>query len=622
MEVPSLTLRVGEEREIGMSLRRYGVLVGVLGLALFVPPLRADDKKDEEKTVGLAHIKLSGSLAEAPPSTDPLFGARREHFKSKLDRINKARKDDKIHALLLQIDDLSIGWGKLDELSRAIAEVRKSGKKVFAYLESGNTKDYLLALACDEVCLPESGSLMLTGVRAEVTFFKDLFEKIGVQADMLQMGDFKSAAEPFTRKHMSKPARDQLSSVLDDYYENSIVRRISHSRPHKNFTVEQVMKLIDEGPYTAKGAIDAGLADRTAYADDYRDHLKTALKNEQKADKLAYFKDYGKAESKRPDLSGLSGLLKLLSPPPKPSASKQPKIAVIYVNGVITTGKSQEGFFDAETSGSTTIIEAIRQAEEDKTVKAIVLRVDSPGGSALASDLIWNELKRSKKPVVASMSDTAASGGYYVSMAAQKIYAEPGTLTGSIGVVGGKVAIGGTLNKLGVNTEVISRGANSGILSSDKPFSDSERKAMTALMKDIYDQFLDKALAGRKKAGKSMTREELVKLAGGRIWTGRQAKHNGLIDELGTLTDAIDAARKLAKMPAGTEPELLQLPKAKSFFDSFLEDMGGARAPSLRMRSLLRELPQLQRKLRGLDSLLQLRSEPVWLTLPYRIDIE
>jgi protease-4 len=601
-----------------MLLRHSGILLAVFGAAFVALPARADEKK----AVSVAHIKLSGSLEETAPSSDPLFGSLGENFKSRIERIKKASTDGSIHALYLHFDGLSIGWGKLDELSRAIADFRKAGKKVFAYVESGNTKDYLVALACDDVCVPESGWLMLTGVRAEVSFYKNLFEKIGVKADMLQMGDFKAAAEPFMRDSMSEPARKQLTSVLDDYYEKSLVERIVRSRPGQKFTAEQVKKLIDEGPYTARAAKAAGLIDRVAYADDYR----TQIKKQLQADELKFVRDYRKEKKNDIDFSSPFALLKLLTTPPKSKPSDDPKIAVIYATGVITTGKSEEGLFGAETIGSTTMLKAIRQAEDDKTVKAIVLRVDSPGGSALASDLIWNELKRSKKPVIASMSDVAASGGYYISMAAQKIYAEPGTLTGSIGVVGGKLAIGGTLNKLGIKTEIISRGANSGILSIDKPFSDSERKAMRALMKDVYDQFLDKALEGRKKAGKKMTREELVKLAGGRIWTGRQAKENGLIDELGTLEDAIAAARALAKLPAklpnGKEPELLLLPKSKSFLDTLLEDMAGSQAPGLNAGQALRKVPELQRKLRGLDGLFQLRGEPVWLTLPYRIDIE
>ena len=264
-------------------------------------------------------------------------------------------------------------------------------------------------------------------------------------------------------------------------------------------------------------------------------------------------------------------ILKLLSPP-KPRKSKQPKVAVIYATGVIVTGKSGVSLLGGgDSCGSTTMIEAIRQAEEDATVKAIVLRVDSPGGSALASDLMWNELKRCKKPIVASMSDVAASGGYYISMAANKIYAEPGTLTGSIGVVGGKLTLGGLYDKIGIKTETLSRGANANIFSTTHPFSESEKKAFLAMMHDTYDVFLDKALEGRKKAGKDMTREKLVSLAGGRVWTGRQALANGLVDELGTLDDAVAAAWKMAGQPADKEPEILQLPKARNFLDTLME---------------------------------------------------
>ena len=217
-------------------------------------------------------------------------------------------------------------------------------------------------------------------------------------------------------------------------------------------------------------------------------------------DKVKVAEDYGKAKSDKLDLSNPFNILKLLSPS-EPASSNKPKVAVIYAVGTITTGKSGESLLGGRTIGSTTMIEAIREAEKDDTVKAIVLRVDSPGGSALASDLIWNELRRSKKPVIASMSDMAASGGYYISMATRKIYAEPGTLTGSIGVVGGKIVLGDLYGKIGLNSEVISRGANANILSTTTPFSDSERKAMTGMMKDTYDQFLDKAARRPQEGG-------------------------------------------------------------------------------------------------------------------------
>jgi protease-4 len=278
--------------------------------------------------------------------------------------------------------------------------------------------------------------------------------------------------------------------------------------------------------------------------------------------------------------------------------------------------------FGGNSVGSTTMVEAIREAEKDKTVKAIVLRVDSPGGSALASDLIWKELKRSKKPVIASMGDVAASGGYYISMAASKIYAEPGTLTGSIGVVGGKIVLAGLAQKVGLNTEVIALGKNSGILSIMAPFSESEKKVMTALMEDIYDQFLTKAMQGRAAAGKKFTREEFLKYAEGRIWTGRQAKKIGLVDELGTLDQAIAAAKKLARMPRATEPELLILPKPRSFLDTLLEDRFGFSLINGSALALLKQVPEFAGPLRAVGSLLQLRSEPAWLIMPHYIEIK
>jgi len=563
----------------------------------------------------LAHIKLHGDLDEAPVASDPLFGTAAENFKSKLDRIKKAKGDGAVHGLYLQVDSLAIGWGKLDELRKAIADFRSAGKKAYAYLESGEGKDYLLATACDEICVPESGWLMLTGLRAEISFYKDLFDKLGVKADMLQMGDFKGAAEPYTRSGMSPEFRKQFESVLDDYYEKSLVGVIVKSRP--KLSAEQVKKLIDNGPYTAKGALAAGLVDRVAYADAFETGLKTALH----AERVRVTKNYGQAKAEELDFSNPFALLKMLAPP-KATSSKSPKIAVIYATGVIVTGKSGMSLLGGESCGSTTMIEAIRQAEQDKTVKAIVLRVDSPGGSALASDLIWNELAKSKKPVIASMGDTAASGGYYISMAARKIYAEPGTLTGSIGVVGGKIALGGAFDKLGLKTEVISRGANANILSINSPFSDGERKAMTALMRNVYDQFLDKTLQGRKKAGKTLERVDLEKLAGGRIWTGRQAKANGLVDELGTLNDAVAAAWEAAGMSKDAEAEWLVLPKAKNFFDTILEMKSGSDASSALAARLLRDLPEISGKLGSLEAFLRLRGEPVWAVLPCRVDVK
>jgi len=577
----------------------------------------------EPSTITLAHIRLHGDLSEAPTTEDPIFGSAAENFQSKIDRILKAQRDASINGLFLHIDGLEIGWGKLNELRQAVARFRHAGKKAYAYLESGGSKDYLLAISCDEVCLPESGWLLLTGMRAEVSFYKDLLDKIGVKADMLQMGSYKGTGEILTQNHMSPAFRERLESVLDDHFDKDLVELLIQSRTKQQWSQEQVKKLIDQGPYTAKAAAAAGLVDRVAYRDQFEQELKKELKAEQ----IKISKNYGQAKEEEIDLTNPFAIFKLLKPPKKATTSG-PTIAIIYATGVIVSGKGGDSLLGGEVVGSTTMIEAIRQAENDKNVKAIVLRVDSPGGSALASDLIWNELRRSKKPVVASMSDTAASGGYYISMAANKIFAEPGTLTGSIGVVGGKVVIGGLFDLVGVKTEVLARGANSGIFSPSTPFSESERKAITALMRDVYDQFVDKAIQGRARAGRKFDKEEFLKLAEGRIWTGRQAKANGLVDELGTLDDAIASAKVMAGMKKDAEVELLVLPNAKNFIDVLMESrsdtrLGEPRYISTRVLTQLGSpLPEIGKHVRSLSGLLQLRADPVWTMIPCRVEVK
>jgi protease-4 len=587
---------------------------------LFADAETKKDKKDKDKDAGapvIAHIRLNGDLDETPTSADPLFGSGGESFKAKLDRIAKAKDDANVQALYLEIRDLGIGWGKLDELRRAIGDVRAAGKKVYAYLESADAKGLLTALACDVVAMPESGGVMVHGLRAEVTFYKDFFEKLHLQADFLQMGEFKGAAEPFVRNSMSPQFRKQFETVIDDFYEKSYVEALAKSRPEKKWTNEQVKKWIDVGAFTARQAHERGLIDRLAYAEAFETQIRDEVK-----EGAAVARHYGRQRPEDVDLSNPFAIFKLLAPQ-KPKVSKRPKVAVVFAVGPITTGRGGVGLSGEGAVGSTTMIEAIREAEKDPTVQAIVLRVDSPGGSALASDLIWSELVKCKKPVVASMGDVAASGGYYISMAAKKIYAEPGTLTGSIGVVGGKIVTGGLFDWLGMKTEVISRGANSGLMSSEQPWSESERKVMTRLMQDTYDQFLDKALQGRKRAGVEMNREKLLTLAGGRIWTGRQAKAAGLVDELGTLGDAVAEAKKLAGQE-GKDLELLILPRPRTFIERLADSIEEAKAPAMTLEglSLLRQVPGLAARLRTAEALLRLRGERVWLIQPFHVEVK
>jgi protease-4 len=592
------------------------LVVPVLAFADDDAPKKKGKKDSDKESAVVAQIRLAGDLDETPTAADPLFGNSSESFKAKLDRLTKAKTDANVKSVILKLDNLAIGWGKIDELHRAIADVRASGKKVYAYFDSADGKALLTALACDKIGMPEGGEVQLHGIRAEVTFYKDFFEKIHLQADFLQMGDYKGAAEPYMRSSMSPQFRKQLETVIDDFYEKSMVEAVVKSRPDKNWTADQVKKWIDEGAFTAKRAKEIGLIDTIAYEDEFEDQAKA----DSKVDGIKVTRNYAKEKADDIDLSNPFAIFKLLSPP-KTKSSKKAKVAVIYAVGEIVSGRGSVSLMGGESVvGSTTMIEAIREAEKDETVKAIVLRVDSPGGSALASDLIWKELAACKKPVVASMGDVAASGGYYISMAAKKIYAEPGTLTGSIGVVGGKIVTGGLFNWLGMKADIISRGANSGIESSERPWNESERVVMTRLMQTIYDQFLDKALQGRKKAGVEMDKEKLLTLAAGRVWTGRQAKANGLVDELGTLDDAVAAAKKMAGQE-DKDLEILTLPHPRSIIDK-LTDSGSETKLNIDPLATLTDVPGLAAKLKTARALLRLKGEKVWLMQPVGIEIK
>jgi protease-4 len=599
------------------------MLYRILFVAVVIGALAGLGKADDDTPKGgpkipqIAHIRLAGDLDETPVAADPLFGTSKENFRMKLERIKKAMNDKNVQGLFIHLDGLNIGYAKMDELRKAIAEFRKTGKKVFAYMEAGDSKDYLVACEADRVGMPASGWLMLVGTRTEILFYKELFEKLGIRADFLQFGVFKTAAEPYIRSSLSLAAKAQYNLVLDDFFANCYVGSISRSRKKKDLTPDAVVKIIDEGPFTARQAQKAGLIDDIAYQDDFQQAMKKALN----ANEIKIVQDYGSEKAKELDLSNPFNLFKLFSPAKTSVGNKKDRIALIYAAGAIVTGKGGSSLMGGNTVGSTRLIEAIREAEKDPKVRAIVLRVDSPGGSALASDLIWKELKQCKKPVIASMSDVAASGGFYISMGAKKVYANPGTLTGSIGVLGGKLALGGLYEKVGLTTDVISRGKNAGILSSTNPFTLSERKAMETLMAEVYDQFLDKVLENRAAAGKKFTRKQLIDLAEGRIWTGKQAMDRGLIDALGTFEDAVADAKAMGGLARDADVDFLILPKPHSFLDSLMEGDSPLGMLSSKELSALSRLPEVAAHAQHLDAMLQMRSEPVWVMLPHSIRV-
>ena len=569
------------------------------------------EKKSAAKRdkVRLALFTLKDSLPETSGQVGP-FGDVSMDLRETVNRLEKAAKDKSIAGVVLDIQNPSIGRGKIEELRAAIARVRASGKKCYAMMESAMPADYLVACACDEIIMPETGIVVLPGIHAEAMFYKKLLGKVGIEADFIHIGEYKGAAEPMTRETFSEPVRENLTSLIDSLYDD-LVTTIVKDRP---ISIAQAKEIIDTGLVTAKQAKKLGLIDRIAYSESLRDELAKSYD----AEPLVYVKNYGQKEVDT-DFSGPMGFFKLMQAmmgvDSTSSQKKGKKIAIVYAVGPIMSGKSESDMFGGQVMGSTTIVEALREANADDQVVGIVLRVDSPGGSAIASDLIWHETQSIKKPIVASMGDVAASGGYYISMGTDKIIASPGTVTGSIGVVGGKMAMRGLFEKIGITTETIERGKNSGLFSSSGKFTDSQREVIKSMMEDIYGQFTEKAAEGRK-----MPLDKLKKLAGGRVYTGRQAKELGLVDQLGTLEDAITEAKKLAGLDGDAEVKIEVLPEPTNFFETLFGDMDAEKEVRI-TKGLENISPELMEVARRAHHLRTIFKQPAALVMPFELEI-
>ncbi len=566
----------------------------------------------KKSTAVIAHLSLAGKLPDGV-GQGGLLADVSPHLHRIVERLDKAAQDSRVKGVLLSIESPDLGRARAEELRAAIARVRKAGKPVAAHLVGSAPVHYMVALACDSITMPPAATLEITGVRAEVTFFKGMLDKLGVEAEILQVGEFKGAGEPLTRTSMSPQLRAQYESFISDLFEQ-LVERIAADR---GLEAKRVRELVDIGVFTPEAARESKLIDAVGYEDE----AAAALAAKVKLDDPKIARDYAERKVDN-DFSGLGGLVKLaelLSGQGKTApAGKGKQIAIVHVTGEIKEGKGTDDLLAGGSAGSDTVIEAIRDAAKDEQVAAIVLRIDSPGGSALASDLIWREAERTKKPVVASLSDTAASGGYYIAVAADKIVAAPGTLTGSIGVVGGKIAVGGALERYGVHTDVVSKGRNAGWLSMQTPFTADEREAFLGTMKDVYRLFTSKVAKGRK-----LDIEKMPALAEGRVYTGRMAKEAGLVDRLGTLDDAIDEAKQLAGIEDDEEVERVLLPEPRGLFDDLFGMKGLPGTPTAESLVLagLAKAPGMDAIAASTQALVQLASGRPLMMLPARVKI-
>jgi protease-4 len=543
-----------------VAIRRGVALVfGFIGLAVFVSMAGitfmylAVSRGPAVPSSAALVLRPGGELQEIVPDdvVGQVFGRDVDTVRGFVDNLRKASRDSRITTVLLMPSGLQLPyWAKVQELRDAVVAFRKSGKRVVAFLEYGGDREYYLASAADKVYLLPSSPLDLSGVASYEVFLRGAFDKIGAYPDFVHIGDYKSAANQLTEKGFTPAHREMTESLNRDMYEQ-LVRAIAESRKKSE---QDVRALLDQGPFVPEDALRVGLVDDLAYEDQLGQREPTLGEDDE---------------------DRVEGRNYLRITPASVGFRPRSRIALVYAVGTIASGKSGFDPVNGTILGSETLIEQIRDVREDNSIKAIVLRVDSPGGSALASDVIWRELMITRgadedRPLVVSMSDLAASGGYYIAMAGHSIVAQPGTLTGSIGVFGGKIAIGGALNKIGINNDAILSGPNASINSPFTPFTPAQRMKVQEMMQNVYDDFVEKAAESRKT-----TPEKMDAVAQGRVWTGQQARERGLVDALGGLDTAISIAKERARIPKDEDVELVVFTGRRTLYEALSEQLGG-----------------------------------------------
>jgi len=532
------------------------VLVFLSFVLLFFAALRFREKPPVVANNSVLVLGLDGEIPEKPPLELPDFlgGGKPSPTVSGIwQNLKKAAADPKITALVVQPEGVQAGWAKLEEVRSDVEQFRKSGKPVYAYLRNPSARDYYLALAADRIYLMPTDTLMLKGMRAEIMYFKNTLDKIGVSVEVQHAGKYKDFGDMFTRTTMSPETREVIDSVLDGLY-GSLVEHVASARKK---TPDATRALIDQGPFTAPRALAAGLVDELRFEDQMWGELKDRLKSDPI--KVSIEK-YARTE---------------------PGAA-QTKIALVIGEGDILRGDPGDTGSGEAAMTSYGFNKLLKRVENDSTVTGVIVRVNSPGGEVSASDEMWRQMNllSKKKPVVISMSDLAASGGYYMAMTGDPIVAYPQTETGSIGVVFGKPNLKGLYDKLGVSKDAVQRGRHAGIDSDYTTLSDEERAILRNGIDESYRDFVQKVADARKRSY-----ADVDAVAQGRVWLGSQAKDRGLVDELGGLETALAAVRKKANIGAAEQVSVVTYPARRSILDILLrrsqEDMVEAKLASV-----------------------------------------
>jgi protease-4 len=552
--------------------------VSVLGALLMLAGPSAPPPVPNESTL---YLKIRAPFDEVEPITLLTQFATPHTLRSTIDIIRKAKVDKRVKTMVIRPEANGALWAQIQEVRAALLDFRKSGKPITAFMEYGGGPEYYLASAADRIVMIPGGTLGLTGHASYELFFRGALDKLGVFPDLLHIGDYKTYANTFSEKGFTPAHREMAQSLNHDFYDQ-MVKGIAAGRQR---TEAEVIKAIDNGPYMAEGARAAGLIDAVGWEDQLDDTAPIRGTRTLEGD------DYAKV------------------PMSSVGLGQGQKIAVLYATGTITSGESSFDTLGGQVLGSETFVRWLRKIRVDPTIRAIVVRIDSPGGSAIASEVMWRELTltRGLKPLIASMGNLAASGGYYIAAPADTIVAEAGTITGSIGVVTGKFVVKGALDKLGVGEGAVSEGRMAQLESPFTPFSAEERAKVEEQMHAAYDLFISRVAEGRKT-----TAARIDAVGQGRVWTGRQAQQLQLVDELGGLEAAIQIAKQRAKLDLTKDVQLVVYPPKRTVYD-LLADPLGITMEARQSLSILRR-PEA-RVLERMTSILHLfrRGEPLTL---------
>jgi len=527
------------------------LLIPILALASLNASAQVDEKQDKPV---IAVYDLDGIVSESGQLGQSLLDisdtSRPRTLLDLTRSMEKAAQDPAVKAAVLDVDGAGLDFAQIQEIRRRMLALREAGKDIWLYTEYLGNGTALLGSAANHFSLMPEASCSFHGIHAESLYFKGMLDKMGVRAEVIHIGDFKSFGENFYRTGPSEYSMEQEARLIDSIF-GQLTSQIAEGRKLEN---DKVLALIDDGTLTAARAVEAGLADHLLYRTDFVSKLRDTYGKTAKFDH-----EYEMPSLNGPEITGVFDLFKLMFSDPNGGARKKDFVAVVAMDGDITD------------ESVAPVRSEILGLLKDKHAKALVLRVNSPGGSAMASEVLWealDEWKNSKKPCVVSMGGVAASGGYYISAGADRIFAEDGTITGSIGVVGMKFVVGDAMEKIGITSHSIQRGRNAGVMSMTRGFTDEEAALVRQSMTDVYTTFKKRITDGRGKALKN----ELEALAGGRVFSGREALKIGLVDEIGGLAEAVRHATEMAKLD---KPEVLLLPEPKSMLDGLFSPETG-----------------------------------------------